>query len=157
MEQQNKDLEGALRYAFRLLSYRDRSLKELYDRITGRGFSDNIANEAIDRLKDSGIVDDRKFAETLKRYAIDRKHLGRKGTFHYITGKGISKEIAEEISGDESDYIETAERLVEKKLKLMSTIDIMVKKRRLYGLLLRRGFSYDVADRIIREKLKEEI
>jgi regulatory protein len=157
VERQNRDLQGALRYSFRLLNYRDRSLNELFCRITEKGFSEDIANEAINRLKDSGLVDDRKFAEALRRDSLNRKHLGRKGTLHYITAKGISREIAEEVIGDESDYIETAERLVEKKLKLMAGLQVEVKKRRLYGLLSRRGFSHDIAIRIIKEKLKEEI
>lgn len=142
--------EAALKHAFSLLNYRDRSEREMYGRLNRKGFPDEVTQEAISYLKERRFIDDKRFAELLKRDATERKYLGRDGVRNYLLSKGISTDIADELSGHEEDYLGSARIFVEKKLKSMKNYDEKIVKRRLRGLLLRRGFSYDTAYKVIK-------
>lgn len=141
---------NALKYAFRLLGYRDRSEKEMYEKLIRKGFSEKVALEAVGYLNDKGFIDDRRFAEILRKDAVERKHLGKRGTRSYLMNKGIAVDIAEDILGNDGDYLDAAKSFVEKKLRNMKVYDEEIIKRRLWGMLSRRGFSYDIIDRVLK-------
>lgn len=141
---------NALKHAFRLLGYRDRSEKEMCEKLLQKGFSEKVALEAVDYLKDKGFIDDRRFAEILRKNAVERKHLGKRGTRSYLMNKGIAVDIAEDILGDDEDYLDAAKSFVEKKLRNMKVYDGETMKGRLWGMLSRRGFSYDTIDKVLK-------
>lgn len=148
---------NALRHAFRLLGYKDRSENEMYERLIKKGFSGKVAEEVVAYLRDRGFIDDRRFAETLKKNAVDKKYLGKRGTRNYLMSKGIPSVIADEILGSEDDYLDAAKMLVEKKIRNMKNIDEDAIKRRLWGMLLRKGFSVDTVKKVVKSlDLKEE-
>ncbi|MBI5213965.1 MAG: regulatory protein RecX [Nitrospirae bacterium] len=150
-------LESALKNAFRLLGYRDRSEKEMLEKLMQKGFSAEVAGNAVAYLKNRGFIDDRRFAGILKKTAAERKHLGRSGTLAYLINKGISGDIADEILGDEDDYLDTARNLIEKKMRSLKSCDGETIKRRLWGMLARRGFSYGTINKALKSfDLKEE-
>ena len=103
---------NALKYAFRLLGYRDRSEKEMYEKLIRKGFSEKVALEAVGYLNDKGFIDDRRFAEILRKDAVERKHLGKRGTRHYLISKGIADDIADDVLGEDDDYLDAAKSLV---------------------------------------------
>jgi regulatory protein len=142
-------LEDALKYAFRLLGHRDRSEKEMYEKLSLRGFSEKAAEGAVVYLRDRGFLNDMRFAEILKKDAIERKHLGRRAVKSYLMNKGISDDIANVILGDDDDYFDAAKNLIEKKLRNAKAYDENT-KRRLWGMLSRRGFSYNTINRALK-------
>lgn len=151
------NIQNALRHAFRLLGYRDRSEKEMYEKLARKGFSENIAEEAVTYLKDKGFIDDRRFAEILKKDAVERKRLGKRGTRHYLINKGIADDIVDDVLGNDDDYLDAAKSLVERKLRNVKDYDEETIKRRLWGMLSRRGFSYDTINKVLKSyDLKEE-
>ncbi|MBF0328216.1 MAG: regulatory protein RecX [Nitrospirae bacterium] len=143
-------LAGALKYAYRLLAKRDRSLKELREKLLEKGFSTASAEEAVRRLEDEGYLNDRKTAEAFKRYALNNKHLGRFGIKAFLVKMGIGEDLADELSGQDGEYIETAKLLAENKLKMLKKCDGDTKRRRIYGLLARRGFDSETIGNIIK-------
>ncbi|TAN45675.1 MAG: regulatory protein RecX [Nitrospirae bacterium] len=140
----------ALKYAYRLLAKRDRSVKELRGKLLERGFSGETTDLAVKRLEDDGYLNDRRTAEAFKRYALNNKHLGRFGVRSFMLKRGIDEDIADELSGRNEDYIETAKAFTEKKMKLLKKCDIDTKRRRIYGLLARRGFDSETINSIIK-------
>jgi len=150
-------LESALKHAFRLLGYRDRSEKEMFEKLMQKGFSAEVAGNAVAYFKERDFINDRRFAGILKKDAVERKYLGRRGTRAYMINKGISGDIADEILGDEDNYLDTARNFVEKKLKGLKKCDEETIRRRLWGMLARRGFSYGTINRTLKSfDLKEE-
>ena len=141
---------SALRYAIRLLSYRDRSVKELVEKLTSKGISLDIAAKVTDYLKEKGFVDDGRLAESLRRDALERKCLGKRGVKEHLLKRGIPTEIVDGVVGEEEDYLTAAKKLVEKKMKSMRDLDDEFTKKRLWGILLRRGFSADIIRRAIK-------
>jgi regulatory protein len=135
--------ENAVKYALSLLGYRDRSEREIIDKLGRKGFPEKIAKETAAYLKERGFIDDRKFADILKRDAIERKLLGKRGVEYYLAKKGIPSEIAEDVSGSDEDYLDVARKAIAKKLRTMKDGDEKIIKRKLFGMLSRKGFSYD--------------
>lgn len=161
VEYRSRDSEAsfnnAIKYAFKLLRYRDRSEKEMYERLIQKGFSEKIALEAVEYLTDKGFIDDKRFAEILKRDAVQRKYLGKQGVKSYLLNKGIDLQVVEDILGNEDDYLDVARNYVEKKLKNLKGYNDETIKKRLWGMLSRRGFSYDTIKKILKSfNLKEE-
>jgi regulatory protein len=142
----NGKLEDALRYALRLLSYRDRSEEEIASKLSRKGFSEDVVDNVVSYLKEKGFLDDFRIAEALKKSAIERKFLGRIGVKGYLIRRGISDSIIDSVIGKDEDYIEVAVNYISKKLKGNVYIDKDMKERLFRGLL-RRGFSFEVINK----------
>lgn len=142
-------IEKALIYSYKLLNHRDRSKKELYERLIKKGFSDKVSLEAIAHLEEKGFIDDERFAKLLMRDASIRKYLGKIGLKNYLINKGIPHSTIDNLQDNEYDEIEIAKNLIEKKMRNMKNIDKLKIKQRISGLLLRRGFSYDTVCKIM--------
>jgi len=152
----NDSFQKALSYAYKLLSYRDRSSKEMHERIVRKGFPEDIAVDVISYLKERGFLNDEKLAEGLHAYAINKKHLGRSGVKKYLVSRGIPTEIIETLYDSDNDYLEAAKRLAEKRLRHMKEHDLAAKKIKIRHMLLRRGFPFDVINKAIKSIQLEE-
>ncbi|HTZ17105.1 MAG TPA: regulatory protein RecX [Dissulfurispiraceae bacterium] len=150
------DFHKALQYAFLLLRYRDRSEKELLQRLGRKGFSEETSGKVLSYLKGKGYIDDVRFAQSLKRTAMEQRQFGKRGVINYLISKGIPSEIIDSLSGDDDDYIGTAVSLAERKMKHMKGLDEATMKRRLWGALARKGFSPDIIRRVMKLHIGEE-
>jgi regulatory protein len=150
--------DKARQYALKLLSYRGRSEREMEGRLRKKGFTESEAFSAIKQLKDAGLIDDYSLAETLKRQAVETKMLGREGAKRYMLDRGISRELVDMVfSREENVEIDTAGRLVEKKLGPLRNYPADIVRRRLYNLLSRKGFSYETISKVLKNtNLKQE-
>lgn len=142
---------NALKYALKILGYRDRSVSEMRQKLTGKGFSKNVVEGTIAYLEEKAFIDDRRLAELLRKDAVERRHFGAQGVRSYLIRRGIARDIADEMADSDNNYLGAAMQLVEKKMRSMWHLDSVTIKRRLSGLLARRGFSSDE----IRQALKE--
>lgn len=136
----------AINYALKLLHYRARSKKEMHGRLKRKGFDNNQINKAMQFLENAALIRDEVTATQLLRSAIERKHLGRKGIEMFLFRRGIERELINETLSNHTREIEkeTALKLVEKKLKTLKIYPENIVKRRVWGLLKRRGFSSDI-------------
>jgi SOS response regulatory protein OraA/RecX len=73
--------------------------------------------------------------------------------------RGIPRRIVDSIFRDSEDTDrENALRLADKKLRILGRYPRDVAKRRLYNLLLRRGYSSGMIIKVLQEKMgKEEV
>ncbi|MEK6672478.1 MAG: regulatory protein RecX [Nitrospirota bacterium] len=140
----------ALNYAYRLLSYRSRSEKELIDKLNTKGFDEGISNKVLRQLRSSGLIDDARLASSLSRLAAEYKHLGASGTRRFLADRGIPRGIITE-AVKEIDEFETAGRLIQKKLRLMRDLPENMVIRKLYGILMRKGYSYEIIKKALRD------
>ena len=147
----------AKKYAFKLLSYRGRSEKELKERLIKKGISKTVASSIVQDLKRLGLIDDRSLAETLKREALSRKLLSHQGAIKFLNHRGIPHEIITQIlDNDEIIDIENARRLISKKIKNLGNHSSLPVKKKLYGLLARRGYSSDTIRKVLKENTFQE-
>ena len=137
--------EKAKQKAFRLLSVRGRSIKELRTRLKEKDFEEPVVEEVIARLIELKYLDDESFAsQWAQNLAVNRLY-GNRRIEVSLSEKGIDRklimqsidEVREEISEKQA-----INRLIEKKVKSKKIIELNEKeKRRLAQNLIGRGFS----------------
>jgi len=133
--------EKAKAYAFRLLSYRDRSEHEMVLKLRQRGYAPGIIEKTVADLRESGYLDDGRLAEALADDARERRYLGEGGVRNLLRKRGIPRDVAEEVAGRDEDSPGRAERFVVKYMQRLRDDDTTAVRRKLWGLLLRRGYG----------------
>lgn len=138
--------------AFKLLSIRARSERELKDKLKARGFESVIIEEVISDCKRLNLLDDRKFALSWIEGRLSSKPAGKIVFRQELFKKGIKKDLIEEViseSFQDLDETELARKLLERKKKSLKNLEETKAKKRMTDFLLRRGFSYDVINEVI--------
>ncbi len=148
----------ALRYAYRLLNYRGRSVKELGERLLKKGFSEDAARNVINHLVEKGFIDDAALAASLKISAEETKFLGSRGVREFLRHRGIPEEIISNIVDEcDSGEVIRAKKIVDKKLRIMGNYPDEKRREKIWRALARKGYSFDVIRQALEEfKIKEE-
>ncbi len=146
---------GAFQYALKLLAYRSRSVAELKVKLSRKGFTEDEADAALQRLVGLGYIDDPALSEALARQARENRRFGKKGAMAFLLKRGIPPGLAASaLTGyDES---EGAKEVARKKLRGMKHVGSEAMRRRLYGALARRGYSADTIKKVFSSIIKEE-
>lgn len=143
-------------HALNLLSFRQRSEKEIYIALNRKGYEESYIIYAIEYLKERKYLDDTAFATS---FILDKQNLnkfGSKRIKYELYNKGISKEIVEEtLNIDPQEEYEAALELATKKLNSCKGDDRNSIYRKVGGLLQRKGYSYDIVSKILNELLKD--
>lgn len=151
-EEENK----ALNYALNLLTYRQRSEKEIYDSLKRKGYIDDHIENVITLCRDKNYLNDRQFARS---FANDKMNLNKHGPVrikHELMLKGVSKHIIDEIVDyDRDEQYEMAMEVASKRMNSYRNDNKRDIYRKMSGFLQRRGFSYDIISKVVREILKE--
>jgi len=146
----------AFQYALRLLNIRERTEKELLERLEKKGFNKQSIESTLNRLKELNLLNDRRAAEALLNYGITVKGLGSKGLRRFCTERGVDESILNELIDEQTDE-KRAEELVRKRLPSMEHISYEKKYQRLFGYLYRRGYSVDVIKKVLKRNLNLEV
>ena len=143
-----------LNYAFRLLSFRMRSKDEMRGRLVKKGYTGSEVNEVLDKLERLNYLNDTEFARMWVKNRVESKPLGSALIRRELKQKGIAPDIIKDVL-DESlkgyDEYEAARELVLKKISKSNTRDDRLLQR-LSGYLDRRGFSYEVIQKVLKSE-----
>lgn len=149
------DDEGARAAAYRLLAVRARSSSEMEDRLSRRGYGRQARNRVMRVLLELGHLDDEKFTRSWVRSRLeDHAPSGRLRIRAELRAKGIPDEMVEACITEafrDVDEEMLARKLVRRRMRQMDGLDEPVRRRRLRQLLLRRGFSPDIAASVLEE------
>lgn len=139
-------------YAIKFLSYRSRSKKEMKDRMERKGYDNEVINKTLEWLKKYDLLNDKDFAEEYIK--SKSKKYGRSRIKMELRGKGVDENIINNVLENELDYeneYETALEQAKKKLKVYKGEKREAIYRKLSAYLQRRGFSYDIVSKILKE------
>lgn len=148
-------MEKILQKVYRLLSWRDRSEKEIQDYLKRK--TDNLEqlNKIINQLKEQGLIDDEKFAKEWVQSR--RRKYGLRRIKQELLQKGIDRETVEStmyqvlsIKGEEEIAIEA----LEKKAKAWEKLEAVDFKKKAINFLMRKGFEYEVVKKVVDKFLK---
>ena len=163
--------EKLLQASIRFVSYRPRSEKEIRDFLETKlkrwkTFGGTVVQKVVDRLAELGYVDDAKFAAWWIEQRQTFKPKGMRLIIQELKAKGISREFLEDVvcqfSSDRNkvdkllDEAKAARGAVQKKLLLWQKLPLLVRKKKLFDFLSRRGFSWDTISRVIDEVAGKE-
>jgi len=150
----NKNLQEALKKAYRYLSYRQRSKKEILGYLLQKGYEDNIIDEVICYLESIDLIDDSKFVEDWI-YFRSQKGNGPKKLRYELKNKGVDEDLIEKklsLLVNENQEYYSAKKLLEKKLNQNAYPENNSKLwYRLATYLKGRGYSNEVVNKLINE------
>jgi regulatory protein len=150
---ENEAKEAALRF----LSFRRRTEKEIKDKLRQKGFDDKVIRSTIEKLKGYDLVNDYEFATAWIKERLAHKPRGKRLLRQELWKKGIEKEIMDRAIEELCRSEETpALEVLKKAEKRYRKLEPKVAKRRMLGLLLRRGFSYETAKDALAQEIPSE-
>lgn len=147
-----EDVRKARESALRLLEYRDRSVVEIKRRLIRSEFPEDIVEEVISQLSDCGLLDDEKFSRGWVNSRTAAKPMGRSRLAWELRSKGVDQTTVEGAleNLDEEAEFELALSIARKKINKKNSDDSNLKNR-LGSFLARRGFSWEIVNRVIDE------
>lgn len=141
-------------YAHLLLKFRMRSVRELEERLKKKGFDEELICKVVEDFKAKGLLDDAKFAKLWSEERMWLKPKGKKLLRQELKEKGVREldinRALEDVQTGYNEY-EVAKDLALKRANVLRRLDKRTAKRRLYGYLERRGFSYEVINKVVSE------
>ncbi|MCL2781170.1 MAG: recombination regulator RecX [Actinomycetia bacterium] len=141
----------------RLLAASARTRAELADRLRRRGVPDAVAGTVLDRFVEVGLVDDAALASTYAETQCRERGLAGPAVAARLRQRGVADQtIRDALAAIGPDAEEAAaRRLVRHRLPGMAGLSEDVRARRLLGLLARRGYPAELANRVVREEAGE--
>jgi regulatory protein len=136
-----------LNAALRLLSYRPRSEAEIRARLRPR-FEEQAIDSVVIRLKARHMVDDVAFAQFWKENRESFSPRSKRMLMLELRRKGIDPEVITDVV-EAIDEEQSAYRAAEKKARPWAKEDYNTFRRKLGAFLSRRGFSNEVANRVM--------
>ena len=134
--------ESELRVAaIGLLSRREYSRHELYQKLIARTSSETYLLQLLDQLIQSGYQSDQRFTETFLRSRINRG-LGQMRIERELKEKGIDRDLIEQVFQDEIDWFELAYDCGLRKFRSLDLNDYK-ERQKAFRYLAYRGFSMD--------------
>jgi len=138
------DLAAAKQKAYRLLSLRPHSEKELEKKLREKGFPAAVVKEALEKLLDLKYLNDASFAKGLARNLAANKLWGNRKIIASLKEKGVAARwiddaiasARQELSEEAAIAILIKKRAAKKKAAVMD----IKEKQRIFQSLMGRGF-----------------
>ncbi len=146
---QKDEYEKAYQRALHLLSYRQRTEKELEGRLTQAGFSVDIVQSTLAVLKEQHFINDQEFASFWVENRSDFRPRSKRVLQFELRSKGVEEDVIQEALDEAPDDEEQAQKAAARFIRKIHTQDKNVFYRRLYGHLGRLGFSSSIIQPII--------
>lgn len=134
------------------ISYKQRTCKEVADKLRTLEYEEGQIELATDKLKEMGFLDDERYAQEF----VDTRKIryGRKRIFLELRKRGISEQLADAALDDQLDKEDTYAQALEmgqKKFVQCDGLEPAKAAARVQGMLLRKGYSFDVVNGVIKE------
>lgn len=149
-----------------LFSRRQRSEKEVRDYLKNLSFkrkikdSDEISDFTVEmlisQLKRKGLLNDSQFA--ISWLESRKKKKGIRVIKQELFQKGIDREIIESAISSQFSAVneeQTAEIILEKKIRAWKNLPLQEFRKKAYDYLLRRGFEYDLVKSVVEKSIKK--
>lgn len=129
--------------AYRYLNYRPRSEEEIKKRLQGRGFSIEVVEKTIEKLKEQDLINDLAFAEFWKEARLSNKPKSRRLIIKELSEKKVENDIIRQVT-ESIDDEGNAYTLGHNRARTLINLDWVDFRRRLANFLAYRGFGYEV-------------
>ena len=135
--------------ALNFLGYRARSEREVRDRLRRYGYGEETVGEVVGRLKELGYLDDAEFARLAAREKARR--YGPRRVSVELRRSGVDGEIARDAVEEEFAGRSELESAFSAATRRYNREGSEAEARRVYGFLMRRGYSVEVCAEVARE------
>ncbi|MFH1045631.1 MAG: regulatory protein RecX [Candidatus Omnitrophota bacterium] len=152
--QPEREYTKAKDYAFKLLSYRQRSSAELRRRLEKKGFTQPVIAETITYLGELNYINDAEFARVWIQERLRTRPQGKTLLRYQLRQKGVDKELIDaalQECAQTYDEGAAAKGLALSRRKKYRGLAPLKAKRRIYDYLRRRGFSSEAIMQALEE------
>ncbi|MFM1826465.1 MAG: hypothetical protein RLZZ37_1100 [Actinomycetota bacterium] len=141
----------------RRLSNAPRTRKELAQDLKKKKIEEDIAQNALDRFEELGLINDQTYSENFVSTTHQRRKLGKKALKQQLRSKGVSEEIASQAVSQisEDEEFSAALALALKKIRSIQNDDPQTQIRKIVGLLARKGYSSSLSFQVAKEVIKD--
>jgi len=147
--------------AGKLLAARQRSVKELRERLLeGRGATQTIVEECIERLCEYGYLDDARYAHSYAQLRVQQRPIGRQRLERDLRMKQIDKTTVDAALDSvfaEKPEAELIDSALAKRIRLRGRPQTRAEAKKLFDHLLRQGFAFELVSEKVRALSKEDI
>lgn len=162
-EQQQITLEDAAEKAYAAaltyIAHKPRTEEEVRRKLSEKDYGDDLADEAVERLRRLGYLDDAQYARAYVRGRMASKGYGPVRLQSELQRRGVDRRHIEDALHhelDDEETLEAARRHARKKWKRLDPDEEPRRRQqKLYGYLRRRGFTSDTIRRVT-EALERE-
>ncbi len=142
----------------RLLEAAPRTRQELTVALTRRGVPTLAAQQVLGRFAEVGVIDDALFASMWVSSRHRSRGLAGRALSQELRRKGVDDQLIQAAVGelDPEQEVETARRLVRRKLPSTRGLATQARVRRLVGMLARKGYGAGVSFRVVSQELAGE-
>jgi regulatory protein len=141
--------------ALGLLAVRPRSRRELERRLLAARFAHDEVQDVLTRLEGVGLVDDEAFARQYAEHRFGNRKEGSRGVEEGLRAAGIAPALAASVAeGTPDDDEERAAELARSRASRLKGVAPQKAFARLSSLLMRRGYSPEIARRAARDALE---
>lgn len=130
-----------------------RSREELRTRLARAGFQPDDVERALEDLDRAGLIDDQRFATEMVRSQASGKLSGDRAIRSALRRTGVAAEDVEQALAGAPDEAGRARELAERRVRSMGSLAPDAAYRRLFGMLVRRGYPPGLARDTAREAL----
>lgn len=138
--------------AMRILARRLHSRRQLQQKLR-RHWSAAVVAEALRELRRLRYLDDERFAQAMACAAVE-KHHGRQRAMMDLMRSGVANDVAQQAlqeAYEGQDQGQMARQLAAQHARRLRGLDPPTARRRLMGILQRRGFDYETVRPILDE------
>jgi regulatory protein len=142
--------------ALRILQSRLHSRSQLRGKLARKDYPADVIDGVLAELERLDYVNDRRFAQTKALSAAKHKHHGRRRAYVELAKAGVKSSDATAALDDvyaATDSVAIARQLAEKQAPRLKKLEAMTARRRLVGMLQRRGFDYETIKPVVDEVL----
>lgn len=143
--------DKAWQFALKTVNRRALSSSELNQKLITKGYTQGVAQEITNKMIKLSYIDDEAYGRALIRQVTVSKPAGPRLIRQKLITKKLDPELVNRLVAEHKDSTSNSKddennvdvkltKLVQSRLARMANLDINTKKRRLYGLLARRGF-----------------
>jgi len=145
------DADGLWEYALRVLARRSQSSAELKQKLSLRAASPAVVTAVLAKLRDYGMADDAKFAESFASSRLRNQGFGKMRVLRDLQSKRVGQAIAQravEKTFEGTEELDLARQFLERKYRGRSVAELLKDERNMaaaYRRLRTAGFSGSVS------------
>lgn len=148
----NCEFSKAYNYSLYILGLKQYTTKEMINKLKKKGFSEQIIDTVVEKLKNYCLLDDEKYATKFIKDCLNKK-MGTRNIKYKLISKGINIDLSVECINEETIY-NNAKSIALKKLKSLKADKNI--KGKLYQFLIYKGYENEIIFKVLREILNDK-
>ena len=140
----DKSVNKVMESASNILIFADNTEKSLRTKLERKGFEKEAIDNAVDKLKSAGLINDARLMRSFTEYLADKKLYGKARIKLELQKKGFDKELISDEFNEcisDVDFSENCVKLLKKK-RLVDKIRDSKTARKVTAYLSRYGYGY---------------